>query len=318
MNIFVMNRTEAVNWGKPSYEGRAAMISISVPGRTYDSWPHENVVVQDILFVEFFDVLEKDATPYVPSISEDTANKIAAAVSKWMRSGVKNLFVHCDDGKRRAAGVAKAIADYYGIPDQVAYWHGDETNHTVYLKVLSAIRLHETLRNHDLSDTALKNLQTISTHAFNLPILANAGTFTEARANRIRQACDEKNLALIRELVMPMTWSIERDRIDAAAKMRCNLINRAIADCYREVMSEAYQTLAWIILNMPEERRLSDNLDKIMQGMVYENVDVATLRHKILDLKNSTFNTDNPDRIEDIRRSLQMAADRLNILVLEG
>ena len=320
MHITVMNRQEAIAYSKHTdVTEKRFMISIGLPDRNYTEWPVKGNSIQDILFVDFFDVMGQSATPDCPAISDEIANKIAETVTSWVDAGAQNIIVHCDAGMSRSAAVAMAIGIHFQVPESnIAYMHQTAANHTVYAKVLRALKNYQDQRTPWLSETILRNLQAIEIHAKQLPVLANANTFTETRKDRIIDACSRRRIALVRELIMPMTWSVERDRIDASAKMRCSLIHRSVSDCYREIASEAYHTLGQIIVNMPGEIKLSENLDKLMQGMFYENVDIAMLRNKILDLQGSVFQTNKPNEVEAIQANLKLAADQLSILIMDA
>ena len=96
--------------------------------------PHYNLVHTE--FFNFNDeILE---LPHLHSITDDDAKRIASTVKKY-QDKVKQIFVHCDAGISRSAGVAAAISKYLNNDDFKWFSPPYDPNMTCYLKVLFAL-----------------------------------------------------------------------------------------------------------------------------------------------------------------------------------
>ena len=117
-HITVMSRQDAIRTcHKPSNGETTAMVSISTPDTYYTQHPRKSSSVQKICYVEFYDITTEYADDRTPVISEDAADQIAKFVIAQHHAGTQHLIIHCDAGQSRSAGVAKAISDFYQMPD---------------------------------------------------------------------------------------------------------------------------------------------------------------------------------------------------------
>ena len=319
--ITVMNRKQAIQYtSEHPMDDYTALISIATPNQEYNAWPAVNNAM-NVLFVEFYDIVTSEE--HVPVIPDTTAELIAATVQGWLNNGVKHILIHCDAGQSRSAGVARAIADAYQIPDNnITYTIPNVfPNPTVRDKIRNCLVRSEIQANltpdktSKFSDTIIKNLETISCHTAQLPCLCNANVFTATRAVAIRKACADADLAELKQLTSPLMWTVERDRVDIQTKMRCNLINRALNDCFREILTEVYQAICWIIIDHPEETELAGKLDSCLQAMAFENIDIIALKNRLLDLMNMELQTIETERANDTRNALWKTAKMLNTLI---
>lgn len=140
--VYIRNRAEAINMCEAAFqEGRFHMISISTPGRTYMGWPRKSQSVLDVLRVAFYDVSDHDPSG-LPAITTLQARDIARFILTHAGPDT-DFIVHCDSGVSRSAGVARAIQEYYGLPDECIDSCRDiQPNYIVYRAVLD--QLYET------------------------------------------------------------------------------------------------------------------------------------------------------------------------------
>ena len=116
--ITVMSRKDAVRFADGPATGEAtAMVSIGTPGQRYANRPERGAAVQKICYAEFFDITPEFASDRFPVMPDAMAHRIARFVITQQRLGMRHLVIHCDFGQSRSAGVAKAVAAFYGIPE---------------------------------------------------------------------------------------------------------------------------------------------------------------------------------------------------------
>lgn len=96
--------------------------------------PHYNLV-----HTEFFNFNDETLElPHLHSITDDDAKRIANTVKKY-QDKVKQIFVHCDAGISRSAGVAAAISKYLNNDDFKWFSPPYCPNMACYTKVLFAL-----------------------------------------------------------------------------------------------------------------------------------------------------------------------------------
>lgn len=142
MNVIVLNRMKAERLTYTDYSSDKVIISISTPGDEKAEFDSNNKTIKDILYLEFYDISynsQEVFKGYEPMSDED-AVKIRDFVLKW-KGKVDTIWVHCDAGISRSAGVAAGILEVLGednsyIFDSKMYF----PNLLCYRKILNAFK----------------------------------------------------------------------------------------------------------------------------------------------------------------------------------
>ena len=142
MNVTITNKSKAQRLSYTDYSSDKVIISIRTPGDEKAEFDSNNKTIKDILYLEFYDISynsQEIFKGYEPMTDED-AVKIRDFVLKW-KDKVDTLWVHCDAGISRSAGVAAAILESFGkdnsyIFDSKMYF----PNLLCYHKTLNAFR----------------------------------------------------------------------------------------------------------------------------------------------------------------------------------
>lgn len=114
MKIKVASREEIIIKATAGFEDKTMIISISCTG---DKEPYAlKRAMEDsqsnVVHVEFFHFDDIDKEYFscgLNSISDDDAKRIVATVQEW-KDKVDTIYVHCDVGVSRSAGIAAAIS----------------------------------------------------------------------------------------------------------------------------------------------------------------------------------------------------------------
>lgn len=114
MKIKVASRAEIISKATSGFEDKTMIISISCTG---DKEPYAlKRAMEDsqsnVVHVEFFhfdDIDKEYFSRGLNSISDDDAKRIVATVQEW-KDKVDTIYIHCDAGVSRSAGVAAAIS----------------------------------------------------------------------------------------------------------------------------------------------------------------------------------------------------------------
>lgn len=115
MIIIVLSRMNAEKLSYKDYSSDKVIISISTPGDEEAEFDKNNKTIKDILYLEFYDISynsQEIFKGYAPMTDED-AVKIRDFVLKW-KNKVNTIWVHCDAGISRSAGVAAGILEALG------------------------------------------------------------------------------------------------------------------------------------------------------------------------------------------------------------
>lgn len=110
-----MNKSKAGRLSYTDYSSDKAIISISTPGDEKAEFDRNNKTIKDILYLDFYDISynsQEIFKGYEPMSDED-AVKIRDFVLKW-KDEADTLWVHCDAGISRSAGVAAGILEALG------------------------------------------------------------------------------------------------------------------------------------------------------------------------------------------------------------
>lgn len=134
MKINIFSRQEAIRISA-SIDEPTLIISISCPGDTHATFSN-NPFIKKILYLEFFDVEEKDT--FYKSMNDTQAHEVVKVVNEYCNE-VTQIIVNCDAGRSRSAGVAAAISLYLnGNNNQIFGTSYFSPNYTCYQKTLKA------------------------------------------------------------------------------------------------------------------------------------------------------------------------------------
>jgi len=148
MRIQVFSRKQAVEQSKVDCAEDKVIISISTPGNEFPEFYEQNYSILDILFLSFYDIEDKNeilpAATDEQIFNDNMATQIADFVKFWdVKNNDVNIWVHCDAGVSRSAGVAAALQKYFNGDDSM-YFSNDGKyvpNMLCYRKTLE--KLHE-------------------------------------------------------------------------------------------------------------------------------------------------------------------------------
>ena len=116
MNIRILSRTKAVKLSYTDFEKDKVIISIKDPWAEKAHFNGGNGSIKEILYLSFYDISEEtqDIFGGYNSMSPDDARKIAYFVNKW-KDKVDTIWVHCEVGVSRSAGIAMAIMEHLNM-----------------------------------------------------------------------------------------------------------------------------------------------------------------------------------------------------------
>lgn len=115
MKFVILNKSKAQRLSFTDYQSDKVIISIRTPGDEKVEFDSNNKTIKDILYLDFYDISynsQEIFKGYEPMFDED-AVKIKNFVMKW-KDKVDTLWVHCDAGISRSAGVAAGILEALG------------------------------------------------------------------------------------------------------------------------------------------------------------------------------------------------------------
>lgn len=115
MEFVILNKSKAERLSYTDYSSDKVIISISTPGDEKAKFDSNNKTIKDILYLDFYDISynsQEIFKGYEPMTDED-AVKIRDFVLKW-KDKVDTIWVHCDAGISRSAGVAAGILEALG------------------------------------------------------------------------------------------------------------------------------------------------------------------------------------------------------------
>ena len=119
MKIIVKSRNMAKRDSyKDDLAESIAIISIYTPGDTPNDFCRRSSI-KKCLYLCFHDIGNRDSTG-LPMMQSD-ANKVADFVNWCVENEIKELWVHCDAGVSRSAGVAAAIMKFLTGDDSEIY-----------------------------------------------------------------------------------------------------------------------------------------------------------------------------------------------------
>ena len=110
MEIIVKNRVQARKDSFKSLNKTVAIISINTPCDELNKF-NRCTAIRRVLYL-IFDDIEYVNMEHGIFMSETDAQKISEFVSWCKKANIEELWVHCDAGVSRSAGVAGAIMEY--------------------------------------------------------------------------------------------------------------------------------------------------------------------------------------------------------------
>ena len=145
MNIKILSRTKAVKLSYNDYKGTKVVISISDPESERAHFNKENKSIKEVLYLSFYDISEetKDIFGGYSSMDPEDAKKIAHFVNKW-KDKVDTIWVNCEVGVSRSAGIAMAIMEYLNMDLK---------------QILESTTYYPNMLCYELTRKALKDLQ---------------------------------------------------------------------------------------------------------------------------------------------------------------
>lgn len=116
MNIKILSRTKAIKLSYKDLMGTKVIISISDPESERAHFNEENKSIKEVIYLNFYDISEETKSIFGESglMTADDAVKIARFVIKW-KDIVDTIWVNCEVGVSRSAGVAMAIMEYLNM-----------------------------------------------------------------------------------------------------------------------------------------------------------------------------------------------------------
>lgn len=142
MEFFILNKSKAQRLSYSDFSSNKVIISIRTPEDKKAVFNPNNSSIKDVLYLSFYDVSTEtqDIFKGYPAMTDEDAVKIRDFVLKW-KDKVDTLWVHCDAGISRSAGVAAGIFEVLGqdnsfILDSKMYY----LNLLCYRKTLNAFK----------------------------------------------------------------------------------------------------------------------------------------------------------------------------------
>ena len=115
MKIRIFSRQKAVKTSYKELEGSKVIISISDPDKNRANFNLQNNSIKAKLYLSFYDIDEDqlDIFRNSPVMEDSDAEKICNFVLNW-QDKVDEIWVNCEMGVSRSAGIAAAISEHLG------------------------------------------------------------------------------------------------------------------------------------------------------------------------------------------------------------
>ncbi len=116
MKIKILSRQQAVKRSYTDFDGSKIIISISDPFEEKAKFNRNNISIKSVLYLSFYDIDEKTKSIFggYDSMSPIDAVLIRDFVLKW-ENFVDEIWVQCEMGMSRSAGIAAAISEYFDM-----------------------------------------------------------------------------------------------------------------------------------------------------------------------------------------------------------
>ena len=116
MTIKIFSRQQAVKQSYTDFDGSKIIISISDPFNEKVKFNRTNRSIKDVLYLSFYDISEESKSIFggYESMSPIDAVLIRDFILKW-QDKVDTIWVQCEMGMSRSAGVAAAISEHFEL-----------------------------------------------------------------------------------------------------------------------------------------------------------------------------------------------------------
>lgn len=116
MTIKIFSRQQAIKQSYTDFDGSKIVISISDPFNEKVKFNRTNRSIKDVLYLSFYDISEETRSIFggYESMSPIDAVHIRDFVLKW-QDKVDTIWVQCEMGVSRSAGVAAAISEHFEL-----------------------------------------------------------------------------------------------------------------------------------------------------------------------------------------------------------
>lgn len=116
MTIKIFSRQQAIKQSYTDFNGSKIIISISDPFNEKAKFNRTNHSIKDVLYLSFYDISEETRSIFggYESMSPIDAVLIRDFVLKW-QDKVDTVWVQCEMGVSRSAGIAAAVAEYFEL-----------------------------------------------------------------------------------------------------------------------------------------------------------------------------------------------------------
>ncbi|MBQ6568950.1 MAG: dual specificity protein phosphatase family protein [Clostridia bacterium] len=116
MTIKVLSRAKAVKLSYKELTGDKVIISISDPLNKKAGFNRNNRSVKEILYLSFDDIAGEPEEISLGNehMTRDDAVKICRFINRW-KDKVQTMWVQCEVGVSRSAGIALAIMEYFNM-----------------------------------------------------------------------------------------------------------------------------------------------------------------------------------------------------------
>lgn len=118
INIIALSREKAIrlSYSDSDFDNDKIIISIRDPNKVKPEFNINNSSIKDILYLSFYDISEETKSIFggYESMSPIDAILIRDFVLKWQNE-IDAIWVQCEMGMSRSAGIAAALMEYYNI-----------------------------------------------------------------------------------------------------------------------------------------------------------------------------------------------------------
>lgn len=116
INIIALSREKAIRLSYSDFDIDKIIISIRDPNKVKPEFNINNSSIKDILYLSFYDISEETKSIFggYESMSPIDAILIRDFVLKWQNE-IDTIWVQCEMGMSRSAGIAAAIMDHFDI-----------------------------------------------------------------------------------------------------------------------------------------------------------------------------------------------------------
>lgn len=116
IKIKALSREKAIRLSYSDFDDAKIIISIRDPNKVKPEFNINNSSIKDILYLSFYDISEETKSIFggYESMSPIDAILIRDFVLKWQNE-IDAIWVQCEMGMSRSAGIAAAIMEYFDI-----------------------------------------------------------------------------------------------------------------------------------------------------------------------------------------------------------